>query len=142
MSGIRLKKLRDELGLTQKELAEKLGFSQSYIAEIEKGKKEPSRKLLLQLKSLYAINVEWFLFGEGPMFKSEEQALQARIQELEAELKKMEEVEELGEDIPATIKTFIQRLQDKIGKLETENTYLKVLLEAYKTGLKNAPNSS
>ena len=36
MVSMRMKKVREESGLTQKEVAEKLGISQSYISRIEK----------------------------------------------------------------------------------------------------------
>lgn len=144
MPGKRLKRLREKLRLTQKEFAEKLGYSQAYIAELEKGKKEPSRKFLQQLKSQYAINIEWILFGEGPMFREEERNLQERIQELEAELKKMEEAKEEGEDTRVPGEGLLARLQAKIRQLEAENRYLKGMVAAYKDALKHlnkAPNS-
>jgi len=41
ITGISLKKLRIEAGLTQKRLAELIGVSQAHIAKIEKGKVDP-----------------------------------------------------------------------------------------------------
>ena len=51
--GLKLRKLRQEVGLTPKDLASKSGLSISYISEIEKGKKYPrSEKIMMLAKSL------------------------------------------------------------------------------------------
>lgn len=58
-------------GLTQEAFAHRLGFSQSYVAEIEKGKAEPSKNILVALLSEYSIDIKWLLTGKGEMFLDE-----------------------------------------------------------------------
>jgi transcriptional regulator with XRE-family HTH domain len=49
-----IKKIRIELGMTQKELAERLGLSgQSRISEYENGKRKPSKRIEILIKMIY-----------------------------------------------------------------------------------------
>ena len=48
--GIKLRKLREEKGLTQQQLAEKLGYiMNSYISDVESGRFIPSKKKLRKI---------------------------------------------------------------------------------------------
>jgi len=69
--GQRLKFLRQSKKLKQKEMADLIGISPNYLSELEAGKKKPSRLLLTLLETRLAINPEWLLTGEGPMFRSQ-----------------------------------------------------------------------
>jgi transcriptional regulator with XRE-family HTH domain len=60
--GLKLKKLREELGLSLREAAKRIDVDHSYIGKIEKGK-IPSLKILKKLCRLYGITVS-SLFGE------------------------------------------------------------------------------
>lgn len=60
--GLKLKKLREELGLTLREVGKRIGIDHSYIAKIEKGKM-PSLEKLKKLCALYGVSVS-SLFGE------------------------------------------------------------------------------
>lgn len=60
--GLKLKKLRVQLDLSQREVAKRIDIDHSYIAKIEKGKM-PSLEKLKRLCSLYGISVQ-SLFGE------------------------------------------------------------------------------
>jgi len=54
MIGIRLRKLREKLGLTQDELAEKIGVNSLQINRYEHDKNEPSGELVARMaKALY-----------------------------------------------------------------------------------------
>lgn len=44
--GARIRKVRQELGMTQEQLAEKSGISQEYISRLENGEHSPSRKTI------------------------------------------------------------------------------------------------
>ncbi len=69
----RFKQIRLSQNLTQQEFADLLVFSQSHLAEIEKGKKEPSRKVLLALITQFHVNINWLLTGKGEMYLDEKQ---------------------------------------------------------------------
>jgi transcriptional regulator with XRE-family HTH domain len=60
--GLKLKKLREEMGLTLREVGKRIEIDHSYIAKIEKGKM-PSLEKLKKLCSLYGVTVS-SLFGE------------------------------------------------------------------------------
>lgn len=60
-----VKKLREELGLTQKELGERLGVSRQAINAIETDKFDPSIWLAYDLAHLFCVSIEaLFLFKE------------------------------------------------------------------------------
>ena len=61
-----VRKLREELGFTQKELGERLGVSRQAINAIETGKFDPSIWLAYDLARLFNISIEsLFLFKEA-----------------------------------------------------------------------------
>ena len=66
----RLKIIRKHLRLTQIEFAESLKISREYIASIEIGRAEISKKLALKIESKYSIYFNWILTGKGDMFLS------------------------------------------------------------------------
>ena len=49
---------RLSLGLTQEEFANKIGYSRSYVAEIETGKVQPSRKFLLAVSNKLNLSID------------------------------------------------------------------------------------
>lgn len=60
--GLKLKNLRDQLGLSQREAARRLDMDHSYLAKIEKGKM-PSLEKLKKLCLLYGVTIQ-SLFGD------------------------------------------------------------------------------
>jgi transcriptional regulator with XRE-family HTH domain len=71
MIGNRIKQLRKRLKLNQKIFGEYLGVSDSAISQLEKGKNQPSRKLLKSICSEYRVNPVWLETGKGEMFNAE-----------------------------------------------------------------------
>lgn len=60
-----VKRLREELGLTQKDLGARLGVSRQAINAIETGKFDPSIWLAYDLARLFGVTIEeLFLFKE------------------------------------------------------------------------------
>jgi transcriptional regulator with XRE-family HTH domain len=55
---LKLKKLRNEVGMSQKELADKLGVSDTVIVNYENGKKTPSLKRLVQMADILNCNLD------------------------------------------------------------------------------------
>lgn len=47
--GLKIKKARNELGISQEELAARCGFDRTYISLLERGKRNPSYLNLLRL---------------------------------------------------------------------------------------------
>jgi len=66
--GQRLKKLREELNLSQGKMANLLGVSQSALSKWESGKREIPIGVLIKLKQKFNVNLNWLLSGQGDMF--------------------------------------------------------------------------
>jgi len=52
-----------KIGYTQKEASKKLGITQAYLSQIEKGKREPSIRLLQEMRRLYKTSFDRLLSG-------------------------------------------------------------------------------
>lgn len=59
--GIRLKELREELGLTQKELASKLNINPVTYLHYEKSQREPPLALLVTFAKFFDVSVDYLL---------------------------------------------------------------------------------
>ena len=66
--GDRIREIRRYLQLTQREFAERLGIKGPYVSELEKGKYEPSKQLILSMCGTFAVDKEWLEGGAGQMF--------------------------------------------------------------------------
>jgi DNA-binding XRE family transcriptional regulator len=63
-SGERLKKIRNDLSLTQAELANILGFEWHKIKDIETGKQKLTPELAKKIEDLFSVNGWWLLTGQ------------------------------------------------------------------------------
>ncbi len=60
----RIKKIRKDKSMTLKTFATALGTSPGFVSEIENGLKMPGYELLLSLKRIYDVDLNWLLTGE------------------------------------------------------------------------------
>ncbi len=67
--GQRVKKLRQENGLTQIQLAEKLYISESYIALIEADKRNPSMDIVTKLADYFCVTSDYLVKGTAIDYK-------------------------------------------------------------------------
>ncbi len=66
---LRIRSVRDKMGLTQKEFSEKIGVSRSYLSEVEGNKGKPSIEMIIGVVSAFPnIRSEWLLTGGVPQF--------------------------------------------------------------------------
>lgn len=65
--GKRLRKFREELGLSPKEMGESLGLAYTSYKDIESGRSNISATALRKLLNLYGLDANWLVNGEGPM---------------------------------------------------------------------------
>ena len=63
--GMRLKSEREKQGLTQQALATKAYTKQDYLAQIERGTRNPSLKTLLNILSALDVSADYLIFGVG-----------------------------------------------------------------------------
>ena len=69
--GERLKTLRG--GTSQAELAELLNLKQTTLSNYERSRNEPTFEVLRLICSHFGVNLEWLVFGSGPMRPEEAQ---------------------------------------------------------------------
>ena len=64
MIGSKIKRLREEKGITQRQLANAINYSNSYIGDLESGRTNPSIKTLEVIANYFKVEVTYFLEGE------------------------------------------------------------------------------
>jgi len=64
----RLKQLREDKCLNQGAFALSVGIKQGSLSDIERGKAYPSVDLLIKIKSIYRVNLDWLISGNGSMY--------------------------------------------------------------------------
>ena len=67
-----LKDIRELTGLKQYEAAEKLSISKDYLCMLEKGKRQPSNKLISRMAILYKTNPEKIFLAANRTICTEE----------------------------------------------------------------------
>jgi len=88
--GLRFKKIRTELRLSQEDFGEKFGLTKSAISAVERGKSFLSVKILSALLLDYNVNINYLIGGVGEPFNPPkfEQVEDELTQKVEAILKK------------------------------------------------------
>ena len=81
--GKRIKRYRESQRLTQKKLSDNMNVSRGYLAEIERGGKEPSYNFLRKLLETTGISSEWILRGIGQMLADTEPPEEGKIRDVE-----------------------------------------------------------
>jgi SOS-response transcriptional repressor LexA len=79
--GDRFKILRTSLGLNQSELAREIGVNPSIISDIERGDKEPSKKIISSLILKYRVNSNWLLMEHGDVFIQDKASEKSRLEQ-------------------------------------------------------------
>jgi transcriptional regulator with XRE-family HTH domain len=73
--GRRIKKLRMSLGLSQREFSDYLGIANNTLSKYESNDRTPGLEILIKLKKLFFIDLNWLIAGVGNMFAFEESHL-------------------------------------------------------------------
>lgn len=116
----RLKKVRNNLKLSQAKLAEEMHVTRNVIANYESGRVEPTDIFITLLCSKYRINEEWFRFGTGEMQIGESK--ESIIASITANL-----FNSVESDIRFKLIKIVNNLSDE--QLETFRDIAKQLLE-------------
>ncbi|MBQ2984036.1 MAG: helix-turn-helix transcriptional regulator [Candidatus Gastranaerophilales bacterium] len=66
--GLRLKKIRKQVGCSQDEFAQKLGITKQAISNIENSKSAPSVNVLSKLALDYNVNLNYLIIGKGSIY--------------------------------------------------------------------------
>lgn len=64
----RLKEIRTAVSLSQAAFSRKIGISQTSLALMELGQRNITKKTQDKICSVFGVNENWFLTGEGEMF--------------------------------------------------------------------------
>lgn len=64
----RIKRIRNNVNLTQQEFAKKIGTSQNVLANWESGRRNPSASVINNICKTFGINEDWLRDGTGEMF--------------------------------------------------------------------------
>jgi phage repressor protein C with HTH and peptisase S24 domain len=64
----RFSKIENDVHLKGKEFADSIDVLPQTVSDIERGKREPSKDVLLKLASKYQVNLHWMLTGEGEKY--------------------------------------------------------------------------
>lgn len=92
--GERVKRARQERGLSQSDLAERLGLSDAYISKIEMGKNAMTVTVLAKLSDALGVSTDWLL----------------RNQTREAQEITIAELEEMFQDCSPSEQTTLMKL--------------------------------
>jgi phage repressor protein C with HTH and peptisase S24 domain len=102
--GERIRHIRKLLGLTQKEFAQQIGITQGFLTNVEKGRYQPSEKVLRLISQTFGVSLEWLKTGQGEMWVRKDKALLegvgARLGEIAEKLIRIPVVEHTGVGFP------------------------------------------
>lgn len=76
----RFKMIRNTLGLTQKEFGKALNKTYIMIQNYEKGRRNITDGILLNLQDIFNVNIEWMRTGTGSMFLDEKEKSNVKIE--------------------------------------------------------------
>lgn len=77
----RLQQFLNAENMTQSEFADRIGIARASVSHILAGRNKPSIEMVQKLsESFPALNLEWFINGNGKMYKSDSPASYASIQ--------------------------------------------------------------
>lgn len=65
-----MKKIREDLNLTQKEFADKLDINYTMISKYEKGNRDISKRTISQICHIFNVNKQFIYEGKGEMYNS------------------------------------------------------------------------
>jgi len=104
--GVRLRRLREERGLTQAALAAMLEVSTSYLSQLEKNQRPLTVPVLLKINAAFGVDVQFFS-------EDEEARLVADLRDVLSESQSGEstsvaEIRELATNMPAIARTFLR----------------------------------
>lgn len=119
--GVRLRKLREQRGLTQAELADALRLSPSYLNQLENNQRPLTVPVLLRLQAAFDIDVQWFSEDEEARLTSELREVFAMYSDNEPIA--ASEIQALASQMPAVARAVL-RLSRRCAAAEQRLTPL------------------
>jgi len=103
--GVRLKRLREERGLTQAALAKALELSASYVNQLEKNQRPLTVPILLKINAVFGVDVQ--MFSENDQARLVSQLRDALSEMGTTEDIALAELRELSANMPALARAFL-----------------------------------
>jgi len=117
----RIKAIREALKLSQQEFAEKTCVKQAAISKYERGEVKPTTEFYSKLVSIFHIDINWLLNGEGTMFRaSTRDATEEAMVKQDDDEHLMEKINELTNALP------------KLSKKDFLRNYHQIMADIYK----------
>ena len=85
----RIKEIRQALNLSVAKMAEKIDIPQRTITGYERGERKPSIDFLAQSCKILNVDMNWFVTGEGKIFKKNVPQFEQVKEELLSEVRQM-----------------------------------------------------
>ena len=98
-AGVRVRRLREERGLTQLALAQALGLSPSYLNQIEKNLRPLTVQVLLKINAIFGVDVQ--LFSEGDEARMIADLREVFVDPVNGETVSISEIREIASNMPA-----------------------------------------
>ncbi len=103
--GVRLRRLREERGLTQAALATALGLSNSYLSQLEKNQRPLTVPVLLKINAVFGVDVQLFSEDDEARLIAD---LRDALSEVQAgESVALAEIRELASNMPAVGRALV-----------------------------------
>lgn len=83
-AGIRIQKLRREIGVTQAQLSEELGISLDHLKRVESGSRGCSVDMLVSLSQHFEVSLDYLILGKEHRKLPSKQEVQRMIDSLTA----------------------------------------------------------
>lgn len=107
--GERIKEIRKRNGFTQEEFGKIFGLSHSHISNVEKGRENPSKTLLLFISSKFNLDYDWLVYGKK--YKSMELGERMKAIRKEANLTQKEVAERM-----TVSASYVSRVENNLEK--------------------------
>ncbi len=127
----RLRKFREETGLSQKEFAEKIGTNQSYYSDVENNRRKVTSGLLGKIKKHFEISNDWIFYGEEATVskkntpKSVFDTLDTVEEVLQSIYKRAGRVKDIGEFTEQENEALVTAVMNKMDKEKREAILLR-----------------
>ena len=117
MVGDNIKKIREELGLTQQKFAEKIGIKQNSVALIESNKRNISLQALLAISREFGVRLEWLETGEGEKYAQRDTSILAQLSAAYNLSPKSRELIENYLKLPPDVRDLVAAAVEQAAKL-------------------------
>ncbi|MBF1165491.1 MAG: helix-turn-helix transcriptional regulator, partial [Dechloromonas agitata] len=119
--GVRLKRLREERGLTQIALARALELSPSYLNQLEQNQRPLTVPVLLKLNAVFGVDVQ--LFSEDDEARLITDLRELFDEQSDCDAVSLAEIRELAANMPSVARTLLRLTKNQRASQEREEAW-------------------